>query len=81
MTEKMTESKTRPISLRVREDVLAALEKAGLSATEIARAALEAEATRARRKAVVQSIRQRRARFELGFDGAAFIRKERDRHD
>lgn len=80
-TSLMTEAKTRPISFRVSTDVLAALEAAGLSATEIAKAALEREAAKARRLAALARIRARKDKFELGFDVVEFIRKDRDTRD
>ncbi|HWH08810.1 MAG TPA: hypothetical protein VNX21_06385 [Candidatus Thermoplasmatota archaeon] len=76
----MTEVKTKPISFRVSTDVLATLEAAGLSATDIARAALEREAAKARRLAALARIRGRKDKFELGFDVVEFIRKDRDTH-
>lgn len=80
LTGKMTEAKTRPVSFRVREDILEALQEAGLSPAEIARAALEREAAKARRLALLARIRGRKDKFELGFDAAEFIRKDRDSH-
>lgn len=78
----MTESKTRPISFRVREDILAALEAAGIAPAEVARAALEREASRAKKLAILSRIRERPSGLKLGFDAVEFIRKDRDRgHD
>lgn len=76
----MTEVKTRPVSFRVSVDVLSTLEEAGISPSEIARAALEREAAKARRLAALARIRARKDKFELGFDVVDFIRKDRDTH-
>lgn len=75
----MTEVTTRPISFRVSTEVLAALEEAGLSPTQIAREALEREATKARRLAALERIRGRTEKIGLGFDAAEAIRRDRER--
>jgi hypothetical protein len=76
----MTEVRTRPISFRVSTEVLQALEEAGLSAVEVARGALEREATKARRLAALERIRTRVDKVNLGFDAAEAIRRDRERH-
>lgn len=75
----MTEAKTRPISLRVSVEVLAALEDAGLSPVDIAREALEREATKARRLAALERIRSRTDKVGLGSDATAALRRDRER--
>jgi len=76
----MTEAKTRPISLRVREDLLAVLEAAGISPTEVARQAIEREAERARKLAALTRLQNEAQGVRLGFDATEFIRKDRDTH-
>ncbi|MFA5861545.1 MAG: hypothetical protein WDA16_07605 [Candidatus Thermoplasmatota archaeon] len=74
----MTEAKTRPISLRVSSAVLDSLEKAGIAPADVAREALEKAAVRADQLAALQRVRARKDKFELGFDAAESIRKDRD---
>lgn len=76
----MSGVKTRPITFRVREDLLKELEAAGISPSDVARAALEREAARARKLAVLENIRSRKEKFVIGFDVVDFIRKDRDSH-
>lgn len=75
-----TEDKTRPISFRVDVGVLDALTRAGLSATEIARAALEKEARRARAMAALEDLAANPAKVGLGEDVVEFLRRDRDSH-
>lgn len=76
----MTEAKTKPISFRVSTEVLQALEDAGLSPVEVAREALEREATKARRLGALERIRSRTDKVHLGFDAVEAIRRDRERH-
>lgn len=76
----MTEAKTKPISFRVSTEVLAALEAAGLSATEIAKAALEREAAKVRRASTLNALKATPLKLSADFDAAEFIRKDRDSH-
>lgn len=78
MTLTMTEAKTRPVSFRVPEDVLDALEKAGISVADVARAALQREATKARKLALLKRLRDDPIQLGLGFDVVDFIRRDRD---
>lgn len=74
----MSEATTKAITLRVKTDVLAALEAAGIAPADVARAALEREAVRAKQLALIEKIRARKDKFVLGFDATEFIRKDRD---
>lgn len=76
----MTEALTKPVTFRVRKDILEALEAAGIAPADVARAALEREAIRAKQLATIQKIRGRagKDKFELGFDATEFIRRDRD---
>lgn len=76
----MTEAKTKPVSFRVRTDVLETLEAAGISAAEVAREALEREAVRARKLAALRRIRQEGSKVRVGFDVVDFLRQDRDSH-
>ncbi|HUR69375.1 MAG TPA: hypothetical protein VM370_09030 [Candidatus Thermoplasmatota archaeon] len=71
---------TKAITLRVRTDILAALEAAGIAPGDVARAALEREAVRAKQLATIRKIQARagKDKFALGFDATEFIRKDRD---
>lgn len=73
-------AETKPVTFRVRMDVLAALEAAGIAPADVARAALEREASRAKKIALIRKIRERPPsdKFVLGFDATEFIRKDRD---
>lgn len=77
----MTGVKTKPMTLRVRVDVLEALDSAGLVPADIARAALEKEASHARRRAVIARVRARTKKINAGFDVVEFLRRERDTHE
>lgn len=76
----MTETKTRPVSIRVRTDVLQVLEEAGISVADVARSALEREAARARKLAALRRVRQEGAKVRVGFDVVDFVRQDRDSH-
>lgn len=76
----MPMAETKPVTFRVRTDVLAALEAAGIAPADVARKALEEEAVRAKQLATIRRIRARagKDKFELGFDATEFIRRDRD---
>lgn len=76
----MSEAKTKPVTFRVRTDILDALAAAGIAPADVARAALEREAIRAKQMAIIKGIRERtgKDKFELPFDATEFIRKDRD---
>lgn len=71
-------SETKAVTFRVRTDVLAALEEAGIAPADVARAALEREALRARRLRILKDLRESPSGLKLGFDAVEFIRKDRD---
>jgi hypothetical protein len=74
----MGEGKTRPISFRVDVGVLDALEAAGKSPSEIARAALEREARRLQQLAALARIRENPLKGRSPGDAVTFIRRLRD---
>lgn len=74
----MSMAETKAVTFRVRTDVLAALEAAGIAPADVARKALEAEAIRAKQLATIKKIREDPRRLGLPFDAAEFIRKDRD---
>lgn len=76
----MSEARTRPISFRVPQDVLDAIEAEGKSPTQIAKAALEREARLARARKVVDEMRQKPVKGRFTRDVASLIREDRDSH-
>ncbi|GEM_PF-5917833 len=78
MSGVMTEAKTRPVTFRVRSDVLAALEEAGIAPADVARDALEREANRARKLATLKRLRDTPSGLKLGVDAVELLRKDRD---
>ncbi len=74
----MADTKTRPISFRVEESILDALEAAGISPTEVSRAALARHARLLAQKAALTRVAQTRETPPLPEDASALIRRERD---
>ncbi|HEX2022068.1 MAG TPA: hypothetical protein VHH36_05100 [Candidatus Thermoplasmatota archaeon] len=66
------------MTFRVRTDVLAALEKAGIAPADVARAALEREADRARKLATLKRLRDAPSGLKLGVDAVSLLRKDRE---
>jgi hypothetical protein len=78
MSTLMTEAKTKPVTFRVRSDVLAVLEAAGIVPAEVARQALEKEANRARKLATLKKLREAPSGLKLGVDAVDLLRRDRD---
>lgn len=69
---------TRPISFRVEQDVLDAIEAEGKSPTEIAKAALEREARLSKVRTVMKQIQDEPLKLKFDEDPTKIIRKLRD---
>lgn len=67
---------TRPISFRVAQDVLEAIEGEGRSPTQVAKEALEREARLARMRAALATMAPSKVRLER--DARDLVREERD---
>lgn len=68
---------TRPISFRVPQEVLDAIEGEGRSPTQVAKEALEREARLARTRATLAKMTPSKVRLER--DARDIVREERDR--
>jgi hypothetical protein len=75
----VADTKTRPLSFRVSEDVLDALLAAGRSPADIARSALEREARLAKKQAALRRLAKNPTRAKLPMDAVSLVRSLRDR--